>query len=420
MNGHHCHRVSVSHVSKAERLRKRKQNGTRISLRRVLKTLGSPAPPNNDLALTLLCYRRCPTSISVVADCAGLMTESMALENLRIKHHVDCFAESNQALRKFLQHANPQALCVPDIIERDDNVTVIAPPPDLYVFGAPCQPWSPAGKQEGNKDKLKRNLVLWKCISHIRSTLPRTIIMENSHSLAFKKFRKVRHKIISFIKSYGYEVHWKILNTKNYGIPQNRRRFYLVGIKNEAVKRRFCFPKKMPCLDLNELLNSACHHDRRRPGCPDTERAHFVLEGCLEKLKCKKNVTPCDDTPCVVDVHSSARFASAMASCSPALTASRCVQNGHYIASRNGLMFLEEMCRLQGIHPLKVDNIVSFIAQEFGAAKALTVAKHAIGNAMSVNILMCILPRLLSSSGLISSSAPTSLANIIESIGLRS
>jgi len=177
---------------------KRKKKTKHLSLKSLLRKLRSPPPRIKDDKE----YRVCPVEIRVDADCAGLMTESMALDNLGVKHQVDCFAESNKALRKLLQRRHPQASCISDLTERDDDDSV-GPAPDLYVFGAPCQPWSPAGKKKGNKDKLKRNLVLWKCISHIRSKRPRTIIMENSHSLGYRKFREVRRQIVSFIKSYG-------------------------------------------------------------------------------------------------------------------------------------------------------------------------------------------------------------------------
>jgi site-specific DNA-cytosine methylase len=224
--------------------------------------------------------------------------------------------------------------------------------------------------------------------------------LENSHALAFRKFKKVRHQIISFIKSYGYNVSWKVLNTMDYGIPQHRKRFYLVAIKNEAIKRPFRFPSPISCLALNSLLEKPGVPGRPRP--PKNKRAKSIRKAALAKFA-GQQVVPCAHTPCVIDVNASARFSSQMEAVSPALTASRCTQNGHYIAVRKGMMRLDEMCRLQGIAPRVMEESIAFLKKQHSEAHSLRVVKHAIGNAMSVNVLMCILSKLIPCAGLVHS-----------------
>ena len=338
---------------------------------------------------------RCP--LRVGSDCAGLMSESLALINLGVKHRTVFISELNPTLMELLKRDHPDAKFTADLTKRDDDKE--AEYVDLYSVGAPCQPWSPAGKQQGNNDKKKRHIVLWKCIHYIHTKLPRAVVAENSHALAFNKFKEVREKIISLIESYGYKVWWKVLNTMDYGIPQHRKRLYLVAIKNEAIKRNFQFPSKTQCLPLNLLLEPPGFPGRLRP--PSTKRSKHIKKKALKQLKAK-NIIPCPHTPCVIDVNASKRFASKMARVSPSLTATRCTQNGHYIALRKGMMRLEEMCRLQGFHPSCIEESLDFLKQKHSEAHALRVLKHAIGNAMSVNVLMAIMSQLLPCAGLVS------------------
>ena len=335
--------------------------------------------------------------LRVGSDCAGLMSESLALDNLGVKHTNVFVAEVNPTLLELLKHKQPNAKFTADLMTRDDHMDTEHV--DIYMFGAPCQPWSPAGKQQGNNDKLQRNFILWKCINYIHDKLPRVVISENSHALAFTKFTKVRHKITSLIKSYGYKVWWKVLNTKDYGIPQHRKRFYLVAIKHEALKRDFKFPSPTPaCLPLNTLLEMPGVPGRPRP--PATQRAKVIKELALRKFKAK-NIVPSPRYPCVIDINASPSFSSQMADVSPTLTATRCTQNGHYIALRKGMMRFDEMCRLQGMHPTIMQEALTFLKQHHDEAHSLRVLKHAIGNAMSVNVLMAIMTRVLPAAGLV-------------------
>ena len=84
-------------------------------------------------------------------------------------------------------------------------------------------------------------------------------------------------------------------------------------------------------------------------------------------------------------------------------------------------MRLDEMCKLQGIHPGIMEESLAFLKQEHTEAHSLRVLKHAIGNAMSVNVLMAILSQVLRCAGLIHPSvlaSRLSLSTIQHSIGI--
>jgi site-specific DNA-cytosine methylase len=388
----------------------RKTAEEKVKVKKNTKKDRSPTMTNKGFKALMAKLETTPTSTSnrayiglpehalrVGSDCAGLMSESLALHNLGVKHTNVFVAEVNPTLLELLKHKHPEAKFTADLMTRNDSTDTEQV--DIYTFGAPCQPWSPAGKQQGNKDKLNRNFILWKCISYIHDKLPRAVISENSHAFAYKKFTKVRHKITSLIRSYGYNVWWKVLNTKDFGIPQHRKRFYLVAIKNEALKRNFKFPAPTPaCLPLNTLLEMPGVPGRPRP--PATDRAKFIKRQALKKFKAKQ-IVPSVSTPCVIDINASPDYASQMAAVSPTLTATRCTQNGHYIALRKGMMRFNEMCRLQGMHPKIMEDALTFLRQQHTEAHSLRVLKHAIGNAMSVNVLMAIMVRVLPAAGLV-------------------
>lgn len=67
--------------------------------------------------------------------------------------------------------------------------------------------------------------------------------MENVKNLINKQFKLSFNKIITELKEYGYNIYWKLLNSKNYGIPQNRERIFCIGIKKDIDNNLFEFPK---------------------------------------------------------------------------------------------------------------------------------------------------------------------------------
>jgi len=199
------------------------------------------------------------------------------------------------------------------------------------------------------------------------------------------RFKDLRERILTLFRRWDYSVWWKILCTSKYGIPQHRERFYLVAILRPAQKRKFKFPRPFPHEDIGNFLDD----------CTTTStlsnQQHNSLDVGLKKLA-SHNVDPTTSL-CVVDVGSSTKWASAMQGRSPCLTARRCEMGGHYITIKNRLMTTDEMCRLQGIPPNRWDWRAAGMKE--------TEFRKCIGNAMSVNLLMHILPRALRAAGLI-------------------
>ena len=112
------------------------------------------------------------------------------------------------------------------------------PKADLIVGGVPCQAWSVAGKKKGFDDPRGK---LWKdTIRLIRINKPKTFIFENVKGLYDPRNKSSLDLILKEFRKCGYEVNHKVLNAYDYGLPQNRDRLFIVGIKN-SIKHDFNF-----------------------------------------------------------------------------------------------------------------------------------------------------------------------------------
>lgn len=115
---------------------------------------------------------------------------------------------------------------------------------DLLTYSSPCQDISNAGLQRGlQKDSGTRSSLLWEVEKAIEAKRPKYLLMENVKALAGKKFKADFEAWLKTLESYGYENHWKVLNAKDYGIPQNRERVFVVSILGGG---QFKFPEPVP------------------------------------------------------------------------------------------------------------------------------------------------------------------------------
>ena len=113
------------------------------------------------------------------------------------------------------------------------------PNADLIVGGVPCQAWSVAGKKKGFDDPRGK---LWKdTIRLIRINKPKTFIFENVKGLYDPRNKSSLDLIIKEFKKCGYDVFHKVLNAYDFGLPQNRDRLFIVGIKKHQ-NNKFSFP----------------------------------------------------------------------------------------------------------------------------------------------------------------------------------
>lgn len=98
---------------------------------------------------------------------------------------------------------------------------------DLLVGGFPCQAFSLAGKRAGFEDT--RGTLIFDVVRVLRDKRPRHFVLENVKGLLSHEGGKTFAAILEILTDTGYDVSWSIHNSKNYGVPQNRERVYLIG-----------------------------------------------------------------------------------------------------------------------------------------------------------------------------------------------
>lgn len=179
-------------------------------------------------------------------------------------------------------HRIDSALNIGDITKADETKV-----PDFNTMfgGSPCQDFSIAGKLGGaawtckncghtynpleahyskrdrcpkcdsiDIDKTRSSLLVeW--LRFLREKKPRFAIYENVKNITGSKFKYTFDLFLKELESYGYHVYWKVLNAKDYGIPQNRERVYCVIIRSDLDNGKFQFPDKIPLTkSLQDML----------------------------------------------------------------------------------------------------------------------------------------------------------------------
>ena len=143
---------------------------------------------------------------------------------------------------------------------------------DLLCGGFPCQSFSVAGKGLGELDT--RGTLFYEIIRIAEVKKPRYMLLENVKGLTFKPHKKTFEKILSELKRIGYFIDWKILNTKDYGIPQNRERIFFVCFRDEEDYNKFKFPEKEELqIFLKDILER------------EVEEKYYLSEKQINKLK---------------------------------------------------------------------------------------------------------------------------------------
>lgn len=113
-------------------------------------------------------------------------------------------------------------------------------------WGFPCTDISVAGKQQGfidEKGEKTRSGMYYEGIRILREKKPALSIIENVKNLTSKKFKVEFETVLKDLEDAGYNSYWKVLNAKDYGIPQNRERVFIISIRKDLDNGKFKFPE---------------------------------------------------------------------------------------------------------------------------------------------------------------------------------
>jgi DNA (cytosine-5)-methyltransferase 1 len=160
---------------------------------------------------------------------AGYGGASFGLHRAGVDFEVVGYSEFDKFASRLYDanHRNKQG----EMIKNWGDITKIIPEElpnfDLFTGGFPCQPFSQVGMQQGEKDKYGRGTLMYDILRICKVKKPKYILLENVKGLATKKFEGTFNALKNALKEMGYDFDYVILNTKNYGIPQNRERLWL-------------------------------------------------------------------------------------------------------------------------------------------------------------------------------------------------
>lgn len=172
---------------------------------------------------------------------SGYDSQCLALNRVRIDYELVGWSEIDKFAIKAHNALFPQWTDrnYGDISKIDWN---LVPDFDLFTYSSPCQDFSNAGKmQGGEKGSGTRSSLLWECEKAIRAKMPKYLLMENVANLVSKKFIGTFQNWLNVLSELGYTNYCKVLNAKDYGVPQNRKRVFVVSILNSH--QQYYFPQ---------------------------------------------------------------------------------------------------------------------------------------------------------------------------------
>ncbi|HFI0634665.1 TPA: DNA cytosine methyltransferase [Streptococcus suis] len=149
----------------------------------------------------------------------------------------------------------------------DGDITIIEsqniPNHDFLCAGFPCQPFSTAGKRLGFEDS--RGTLFFEVARILKEKKPKGFILENVSGLVNHDKGKTLNVILNILSEIGYTSEWKLLNAKDFNIPQNRNRWYCVGVRNDfanSINLKNIFPEKIPLTNtLSKILEKEVSSD---------------------------------------------------------------------------------------------------------------------------------------------------------------
>ncbi|MDQ8205651.1 DNA (cytosine-5-)-methyltransferase [Pelagicoccus sp. SDUM812003] len=124
------------------------------------------------------------------------------------------------------------------------DITKIAaeevPDHEVLCGGFPCQPFSVSGKQLGFEDA--RGTLFFEVMRIVSAKRPKAVFLENVANYVKHQGGKTLQRTVDMLEEAGYATKWDVLNASDYGVPQARKRLYIVGIRKDVAKGEFSFP----------------------------------------------------------------------------------------------------------------------------------------------------------------------------------
>lgn len=236
-------------------------------------------------------------TIDVIELFAGIGAQAQALDELNIDHRIVAISEIDP-----YAETSYRAIHDPEVNNLGD-ITKIASLPhcDLLTYSFPCTDISLAGNQAGlTKGSGTRSGLLWEVERLLedysrREDLPKYLLLENVKNLVGKQFKADFDDWCLTLELLGYTNYWKVLNAKNYGIPQNRERVIMLSIKsdNGGQQEIYEWPDQIP---LKQTLYDLLEEEVDEKYFISKEQLQRILSSNFNQERCRLQQKECVDT----------------------------------------------------------------------------------------------------------------------------
>lgn len=187
---------------------------------------------------------------------SGIGAFEKALKNSEIDYELIGFSEVDKyAIKSYCAvHDIDESLNLGDVskidLEKLKDLDI-----DLITHGSPCQDFSIAGRLAGgDKGSGTRSSLMWCTVDIVEAVRPKYVVWENVKNLLSSKNRHNFDGYLGIMDRLGYNSYYKVLNAKDYGVPQNRERIYTISIRKD-IDKGYTFPdKKELTLKLKDIL----------------------------------------------------------------------------------------------------------------------------------------------------------------------
>lgn len=220
--------------------------------------------------------------LRVGSDFSGVGAFDQALKRMGVNYKTIFACDMDKYARETFIHNYGEPEYYPtNVYDREIPLESL----DIYMTSPPCQAFSLAGKRLGKEDK--RGILFFNSHELIQVNKPRFFIFENVKGLLSDDGGKTFQEWVNMLggksvngvpvlfpydDSVPYHLYWKVLNAKHHGVPQNRERVFLIGIRDDA-DNRFQFPREE---HLTKRLKDVLEDD--------VDEKYFLSENTVDKL----------------------------------------------------------------------------------------------------------------------------------------
>jgi len=185
--------------------------------------------------------------LRVGTDCSGWEAILLALRSMGVPFQNQFSSDVDPGVREVLRHNYGDKFVLYE--DATDRNIKNMPKVDLYHAGFPCQPFSLAGLGRGVEDP--RGTVIFHLLKYVKVHRPTLVVFENVRGLVTKHAEVVNY-IKAELRKYEYTVDHKVLNAKDFGVPHNRERVFIVGILSRACTK-VPWPKRLDPVPLAKI-----------------------------------------------------------------------------------------------------------------------------------------------------------------------